>query len=273
MVLLFSLSHILWVIHILNCPCDARGVEVCVQQHMFLCCALQWAPSIQESTNCFFTGAGCCQIGDIANRAWNDSKADQCVPLACSSYSSCKKKGKYRARNIFHQLLVWPHSMVFIYQKRNQGRCEKLQFNTEVEASTAKEGGDNYRAPPPSHRNSASVQREYRENDLWREGTWRVHISWRSGLRVCFCFKQCSIQCKWKRSPQGLIQESKDSSSLNEGSSSWICSGGNNYLVLRQGTSMWASPLQWGVQRADGSVVLTRLWHCSQCHKWLSICA
>lgn len=86
---------------------------------MFLCCALQWAPSIQESMTCFFTMAGCCQIGDIASREWNDMKAGQCVPLAHGSYSSCKKKGKYRSRNIFQLLLAWPHSMVFIYQKRN----------------------------------------------------------------------------------------------------------------------------------------------------------
>lgn len=120
-VLLFSLSHILWVIHVLNCPYDARGVEVCEQQHMFLCCALQWAPSTLESMTCFFTVAGRYQIGDIASRAWNDMKAGQCVPLACSSYSSCKKKGKYRARNIFHQLLVWPHSMVFIKKGIREG--------------------------------------------------------------------------------------------------------------------------------------------------------
>lgn len=35
-------------------------------------------------------------------------------------------------------------SGIYLSKKESQGRCEKLQFNTEVEPSTAKEGGKNY---------------------------------------------------------------------------------------------------------------------------------
>lgn len=76
---------------------------------------------------------------------WDESRP-VCASGRLSSYSSCKKKGKYRSRNIFH--LLW-HDLIQWYlfsKKRNhrEGRCKKLQFSTEIEPPTAKESGNNY---------------------------------------------------------------------------------------------------------------------------------
>lgn len=42
--------------------------------------------------SCFFTVAGCCQIGDIASRVGSGMKAGQCASARSNSYSSCKKR-------------------------------------------------------------------------------------------------------------------------------------------------------------------------------------
>lgn len=141
-------------------------------------CAVPWgAPSIQESTwnDLLFHSARMlpnrwhCQPG----MKWRESRP-VCASGRQSSYSSCKnkKRGNTDLRSIFHLLLAWLIQWYLFIRKGITGKVWKA---------------------PVQHRSWTLYCRgrwQQLPQQVWRGSAWRVHISWRSGLRFSFCFKQ-----------------------------------------------------------------------------------
>lgn len=129
LVFLFSLSRIPWVTHILNAHVMPEVQRFVNSSTCF--CAVLWSERQAfrraAGITCFFMVAGCCQIGDIASRAWNDMQAGQCVPLADSATTAhARKRGNTDLGTFFtcfwHDLIQW---YLFI-KKRNHREGVKI---------------------------------------------------------------------------------------------------------------------------------------------------